>query len=918
MATSLGLAQVAEPDGELALMKAKWAHLLSISEEGICELDDRGRVKKVNPALARMLGFPAEEVQGHLLTNFVWDRKTGITSLGGTQWHRRPLRKKRVCFRSCFGKAVWVELSSQPLPSDSGTVCTFVEQPEVDESKAEEINAENEELQRLNQLFEQLPMGFLVKDNSGHVIAANSFFAELCGTTVDGAFDVDWRLNVFHDDLIKVKNGQTCRVRFVVSEDVHRWIEIRTLPLNNYRNHKIAEVLLFTDVSMEVDALYERDDYRDQIQGMTRGAQEGHFLIDVKTGRFLASERLSFILGFEGLVLPDNLRWMKERFHPEDRSRFEADYNAHVKNGYPIQNVYRVQLKQGAYRFFSVRAEVIRDGLGATQKVSGSFVDVTELRYAQQALASAEARAQASLRAQTTCLANFCRDIRRPTYDVVAMSGLLMMVGEAHDDDYLRTLRSSAHNLLSVVNEILDYARLESGELTLENHVFDVAALLEDVVDDFYVQARDRKLDLNAVEVIPVNFPTYVKGDAARIRQILANMVGNAIKFTDKGWVSLKLRMIDIYQDCVNFQIEVIDTGAGIDKSKHEEIFDSFSRLSLPGTRGIGGTGLGLTIARRLVRLMGGSIKLDSAPGKGSTFIIELSLSLARPNEIPETKVTKLSGKKILVVEENPENARILANQLAGWEARCQLALDGSEALSYMIESRGEPYGAVLISEETPSTGAKQLLAAIRAYPSIAETPLALMADDISILKDGHQGFDSFIVKPVRRVRLQSCLEALVSSRRDLYRTSPISSDVLNLGLDVLVIAENPVHQMVTDEIISRWGCQIDIAETESKGYRYMREKDYDIVLMELNASQSLESLEMIQEVRCFEAERLSEPVPLVVVSDELDSELVDAAYTAGVNEIIGQPIQPERLLQALKKWTDNYDIPDEPILPFL
>jgi signal transduction histidine kinase/DNA-binding response OmpR family regulator len=523
---------------------------------------------------------------------------------------------------------------------------------------------------------------------------------------------------------------------------------------------------------------------------------------------------------------------------------------------------------------------------------------------------SAQKKAEAAGRAKSEFLAIMSHEIRTPLNGVLGMNELLLHTKlDSSQRRFAETAMSSGTTLLGIIDSILDFSKIESGQLALEKINFNLRELVEELGLAFAERAHKKGLEL--IVSIPVTTPTTLIGDPHRLRQIITNLLGNAIKFTRMGEVVLHVGAADIGPDEVFLRVEIRDTGMGIPADRQKDIFEAFRQVDGSVTRRFGGTGLGLSICKQLVELMGGHINVESPQGQGSTFWFIVPLGKQAQAGQASNIARSLSHIRILIVDDNATNREILEHQLAAWDVTTHAAADGPHALAMLRRwaHDGRPCDLAILDMHMPEMDGLALARAIKDDPSIKDTRLVMLSSALDA-GSAEERKDSGIVcqvsKPVRQSELYECLVSAVSavSASDSERLSPLP--IAQVGGRVLLVEDNPVNQELALAMMNMIGCTVDTAFSGPQAVEACDQSRFDVILMDCQMP-GMDGFEATAIIRRHEAEKNLPRTPIVAITANALQGDRNRCLAAGMDDYLSKPFSFDQLREMLTRWIHGH-----------
>jgi PAS domain S-box-containing protein len=713
-----------------------------------------------------------------------------------------------------------------------------------------------------------------------------------------------------------VQNGRTMGILLLHSADKNAFEdEVVQLLMHMGRNvvfaldnfkreaeRKIAEEELHT-----ADARLKR---------ATRGANDGLWELDVASREMWVSEHFAEMFGYEQQEFLGTRQKFFDILLADDGLRLREAIERSIRDDVLVDVEVRAKTRAGEARWYRVRGALERDADGVPLTVSGSQRDITQRQQYALALLEATETAAAANKAKSQFLANMSHEIRTPMNGVIGMIELLLETPlNPMQLDYAQTVRDSAAALLTVINDILDFSKVEAGKLDLEVLDMDMRDTVEDVARLLAIQAHAKGLEV--IALIDPGLPDLVRGDAGRLRQVLLNLGGNAVKFTQKGEVSIECRVAQKDDRGTLIRCEIRDTGMGIPASRVDALFTAFTQVDSSTTRRFGGTGLGLSIVKRLVELMGGEVGVSSEEGVGSTFWFTARLGVAQEAaKARPAPPIELRGQRIVIVDDNMTNRKVLLGQLSlcGMDAACASSADEALSLMRIAATSGRPFEVALIDHQMPGCDGATLGKTILAEPALRGARLILLTSS-GQRGDGRLfselGFAGYLLKPVTHRDLTDCLMMVLGTQAEGWRTATqpivtrhaLRSQRHREVHHILLAEDNVVNQKVACRILEKLGYRVDVAGDGQAAFEAWQSGRYHLILMDCQMP-VMDGFETTRKIR--EHEVGGKHVPIIALTAHAMKGADNECLAAGMDDYLSKPIDREQMQNALNRWLNG------------
>jgi len=885
--------------------------------------DAAGNVVWINEAFTRLFGYTLEEARGRSGLHLVRGPGTNARVLAAIARAARlgeEFRGELLNYNK-DGRQIWCECEMQPLRDAAGQVTGFMSiQLDITARKrAEEALARKEA--QLQFIFDNVPIGvsWIRYTEQGIESRHSNWFFAVSGLRREDLSDAAQVRAISHPEDLTRQDALRARLdrgeidEFSLEKRYQRRDGRLVWVLLHCKAYRTANGLIDQEISTIID-ITERKHAEEQL---AHKEAQLRFIFDVvpvgihlhtvegdhRTAALVnaAHERITGLTpaemrdptAFARITPPEDYARQRELFAKLDQGEIDR---------FSLEKRYLLPGRDPVWVVLSVRRFANPDGRGY-QEVA-TLVDITEARRQAEELRAAKEAAEAANLAKSQFLAMMSHEIRTPMNGVIGMTSLLLDSAlTAEQRDYTETIRQSGDALLTIINDILDFSKIESGRMELEAEDFSLRETVEGALDLLAPRVAEKHLDL--LYEIADGVPGTVRGDPTRLRQILVNLLGNAVKFTEHGEVVLGVHARTHGPDRIELEFAVTDTGIGISPEGRQRIFQPFSQVDATTTRRYGGTGLGLVVSKRLAELMGGRLWIESELGQGSTFRFTALVGAvpSKPKPYHGHGLAHLEGKRLLLVDDNATNRRILTSLTTGWGMFARAAATGTEALAWL--EAGEDFDAAIVDMQMPEMDGLMLAAAIRRLRSPPRLPLVLLSSlGQRELIGGESPFVAHLTKPAKPARIFEVLAAIFRAGPDpagpRQSTSPFPRRDTAPGGQILLVEDNTVNQKVALMMLEKLGFRADVAANGNEAIAALRRQAYSIILMDMQMPE-MDGLEATRHIVAEWPDPAQRPWIIAVTANAMQGDR-EACLAAGMDDYISKPVKREELAAALAR----------------
>ncbi|HXZ12719.1 MAG TPA: PAS domain S-box protein [Candidatus Sulfotelmatobacter sp.] len=886
----------------------------------VARTDPEGVITFANDKFCALSGFSREELIGqtHRIVNSKYHSREFIDNLWSTIRSGR-VWKGEIRNRAKDGTFYWVDTTIVPFCEAEGTPTQFIAiRSDISSLKniQENLRASEARLQALISSLDEIVFETDAAATYRNIWTMREDLlplprSEMIGrpaAEILGEKAAEQFLSVFRQ---VVHTGQSRNFEYQrIAQDGPRWFLARISPITQPDGTCDTLCVASRDITQRKRAEEALRESEEQFRQLTENIREVFFVSSPNPPRTTyVSPAYTEIWGRSALELYERPEAWIETVHPQDRARVSADFAA-AMHGEPIDIEYRIVRPDESMRWIRNRSFPVRDSYGDFYRVVGVAEDISEWKRAQAELLGAKEAAETANRAKSEFLANMSHEIRTPMNGILGMTELALDTQLTTEQrEYLEMVRASAESLLTLINDILDFSKIEAGKLDLDAIDFSFRDGMGETIKALGFRAHQKGLEL--LWNVEADVPDRLSGDLGRLRQVVVNLVGNAIKFTEKGEIAVEVSHEPREDGSVTLHLRIRDTGIGIPHEKHSLIFGAFTQADGSTTRKYGGTGLGLAITSRLVDLMGGKIWVESEIGVGSIFHFTARMGVCKTQTPPAEELAdpaSLRGLHVLVVEDNKTNSAILAGMLESWGITVECVESAEAALAALEASRtsSHPFALIIADVHMSDTDGFQLYEAAHSRIHFHDLPFLLLGSSAQIgerQRCEELGICCYLTKPVQSSEL---FNAVLGALPHLT-ASPVSkpADAASLpvkgeGMKVLVAEDNAVNRTLARRLLEKHGHTVVTVENGREALERIGRESFDLVLMDVQMPE-MGGLEATSEIRKKEAVEGGH-LPIIALTAHAMKGDREVCLAAGADDYLAKPIRKEEFFAALER----------------
>jgi PAS domain S-box-containing protein len=799
----------------------------------------------------------------------------------------------------------------------------------IDEERATVENALQFKQRQLQTLLDNTTAIVYVHDLDDKYILVNKQFeafthmssSELIGNSPHGIFP-KVIADKFMENNLKVINSRTpiAFEEVIINRQGIKTFISNKFPLFNDLGIPYAVGGISTEIT-EIKRMQETlREHEERLSLALKSVNAGTWSWSITTGVMEWDEAMHLLFNLVPGAFPRTYDAFLHLVHPDDRHIVDANIKKSTVDGTELDCEFRTNSSDGSISYLGARAEVYQNEKNQNVRMTGTCWNISkykeaenEIRIAKEIAEKLAHEAKEASYAKSAFLAAMSHEIRTPLNGVIGMTELMRdthVTTEQHD--YIETIRLSGEALLSIINDILDFSKIESGHMELEILDYDMHSLINEIIELFAVQIQSNGIAIGAY--IESDVPEWLTGDPSKVRQVLSNLLSNSAKFTEKGEISVRVKVLKKEGQQLTLLFEITDTGIGITPAVRKHLFQPFSQGDRSTSRKFGGTGLGLVISQRLVEMMGGEIDVDSIAGSGSKFwfTIKLTESIAPKYKFEYELETELRGVRILCVDDNAINRDTIKHRTESWQLRCDVAMNAAEALSMLKKAVADhdPYQLALIDYAMPGMSGLELIQIMRQLNDIENTPAIILSspnENLSTDELRKLAIPLCLAKPVRPNRLYEGIITILKKNQgtssQIDNTVSINTQDKWKNARILLAEDHSINQQVIMRILAKIGLKAEVVTNGIEVLAAIKKNKYDLILMDCQMPE-MDGYTAAEEIRKIEEfQHAHYPIPIVAITAHALKNDREKCIMSGMNDYVAKPIKIKTLKSVLELW---------------
>jgi PAS domain S-box-containing protein len=931
---------------KLEISTQRLVNIINATQAGTWEHNVQTGALLINDRWASMLGYTIAELEP--VSSATWERLTHPDDLEQAQIlkqlhfeNKLPVYETKFRMQHKEGHWVWMLARGSLLTRTGDGDPEWMAGSHLDISALEEANTllrENE--QQMRMMLNEMPIGIALVDGDDKIFFRNQAMTELFGyTEIDTPDMQSWRKLAYPDPVYREQVMQGWRNDMLVATEGRQIIapNVYTITAKDGRNLDVEISGVMTSFGFLATMVDQTQNRQIQLQlaeakalaettslRLTRAAEAAQLGIwerNLENNALIWDKRMYEIYEIPNEKQNNTLTFedWQSRIHPDDVQAMDEKFQAALKGIGNYDPTFRIIRNDNSIRIIQTIAQIVRNKLGEPVKVLGINRDITDQHELENSLRIAKSEAEAANAAKSAFLATMSHEIRTPMNGMLGMIKLLTHTElTAQQLDYAKKAENATKALLDIINDILDFSKIEAGKFDLDCTPFELAEMLQDLSIVLSSNLNNKHIEILFSH--DQKIPPVLIGDPLRLRQVLLNLTGNAVKFTEKGEVVLSILQTGIAQDPagakqVTLEFSVQDSGIGIAPDKMQYIFESFNQAESSTARRFGGTGLGLAISKHLVEMMGGKLQVSSTPGKGSRFYFALTLAVAAvapkiDREMPNHPY------KVLIVDDNEISREILVmmGNVMGWE--CESVDSGEEALVRIHQTGLAYYDVILMDWRMPGMDGWDTIHEIRAMKDGGSKTVIVMitAHGLEFFNEkskseSHLVVDGYLFKPITSSMLFNAVVDATTARNGKSPRQKILSDSKKLsGLRILVVEDNRLNQQIAKELLEINGAQVELASNGIDGVSQALANKPAVILMDMQ----MPDIDGLEATRRILQHPEMKSVPIIAMTANAMESDREACLAAGMVDHVPKPIDLDQLIKSILRHATNHSVPEQ------